>query len=104
MKDIEMMSDRELLEELVRAKRKEERSQKIRMILYIVLALAVIVAVGMLAQKVMGVVNRYNTVIEEMEAYREKISETLNIFSEEDVENFKKTMEDLKNILNFFNR
>ena len=98
------MSDRELLEELVETKRKEVRAGRIRLLLYTVLTLAVIIAVVIMAQRVLSVINRYNAVIEDMNVFQKKVSEALNVFSEEDVENFRKTMEDLKNILNFFNR
>lgn len=104
MKDIENMSDHELLMELVEAKRKEDKKNQIRMILYLILALAILILLGILLSKVMEVISKYNEITSQIEQMKENVSQTFNIFSEEDVETFKKVMEDLKGILNFFNK
>lgn len=91
-KKVTMMSERELLEELVEDKRKKDR---IRWIKYALLAIVILVAgyyIYTTLSRVMEVVNQYNGMMQE-------INQNVESFKEYFDGDGQQTMEGLQNIL-----
>ena len=73
--DVSMMSDRELLEELVESQRRAEKLRRIRLIVQIVIAAVIVVLLAIYLPRVIAEINRYREIMDTAsnrmdEAYR----------------------------------
>ena len=104
MKDIEMMTDHELLMELVAEKRREEKKRMIQMIFYLILFAVLFYFVFRLYQKVTAVTSQFDALSAEIDSLKQKAGELMERFSSADFDLLEKLGEQLQNLMNLFNR
>lgn len=81
MNELEQMSDRELLLELVAEKRRLERWDKVRQIIILILLIGIVIALAIYIPKILQFIEEYNQFMQQMHEMSESlqtISNTLN--------------------------
>ena len=78
MKDYSQMSDHELLMELVKEKRRNDKIRYVRYGFYALILLIVIVIGAVYIPKIMAVIRRYNAFMDQMEGLNDKVSSFVN--------------------------
>ena len=78
MKDYSQMSDHELLMELVKEKRRNDKLRYIRYGFYALILLAIIVVGAIYIPKIVAVIRRYNQFMDQMEGLNDKVSSFVN--------------------------
>lgn len=102
MKDYSEMSDHELLMELVKEKRRNDRIRYVRYAVYGLILLAVIVIGAIYIPKIVAVINRYNRFMEQMEGLNEKVSSVVNDGTVDLLDSVKEAMEKIQGLFGKF--
>ena len=98
MKDYSQMSDHELLMELVKEKRRNDRIRYVRYAVCGLILLAVIVTGAIYIPKIVSVINRYNRFMEQMEGLNEKVSSVVNDGTVDLLDSVKEVMEKIQGL------
>ena len=102
MKDYSQMSDHELLMELVKEKR---RNDKLRYVSYAIkgaILLAVVVVAAIYVPKIVAVIRRYNQFMDQMEGLNDKVSSFVNEGTIGLLDSVKSIMEKMQSLLGRF--
>ena len=75
--DITLMSDRELLEELVESQRRAEKSRRIWLIVKLVIAAAILILLAIYVPKIIAEINRYKAMMDEAYQTAEDMKELI---------------------------
>lgn len=94
-KNIDNMSERELLQELVRQGRRAARAERIRICLLGALLLAVVVLALIYVPKIMEPIDRISQSISQIEESFDEAKRVLSSFDKDTIERFKETMESI---------
>ena len=102
MKDYNEMNDHELLMELVKEKRRNEKIRYVRYGVYVLILLAVAILAGIYIPKIVAVINRYNRFMDQMQGLSEKVGSVMNDETIDLLDSVKSVMEKLQSILGKF--
>ena len=102
MKDYSQMSDHELLMELVKEKRKNDKIRYVRCGFYAVVLLAVIVIGAVYVPKIVAVIRRYNQFMDQMEGLNDKVSSFVNEGTVNLLDSVKSILEKIQKLLGGF--
>ncbi len=102
MKEIEMMSDHELLMELVAEKRRNDRIRYIKYGIYGVIGLAVIVMCFIYVPKIIDFYNKFNKVMDQLSEATNSVRRVSDSISTETIESFNIVVEAIKSLLGRF--
>ena len=91
-RDIEGMSERELLAELVRQGRRAERAERIKACVLAALLIAVVVAAAFYVPKILAPIRRISDSMAQIEQSFDEARRVLSRFDDDTVEQFKQTM------------
>ena len=94
-KDIDNMSEKELLAELVRQGRRNERADMIKVSVLCVLLLAVVILALVYVPKIVAPIQQLSDSMEQIETSFDEAKRVLSSFDKETIDNFKQTMESL---------
>ena len=94
-KNISEMSDRELLEELVKAKRRDDRINRITLYIKLGVRAVILVLCAMYLPKIYRAVSQYLKYTKAVYEAITGIEEKLKVFGDIDTESFKSTFEKL---------
>ena len=94
-KDIDSMSEKELLAELVRQGRRSERADMIKVSVLCVLLLAVVILALVYVPKIVAPIQQLSDSMEQIETSFDEAKRVLSSFDKETIDNFKQTMESL---------
>ena len=94
-KDIDSMSEKELLAELVRQGRRSERADMIKVSVLCVLLLAVAILALVYVPKIVAPIQQLSDSMEQIETSFDEAKRVLSSFDKETIDNFKQTMESL---------
>ena len=94
-KDIDNMSEKELLAELVRQGRRSERADMIKVSVLCVLLLAVVILALVYVPKIVAPIQQLSDSMEQIETSFDEAKRVLSSFDKETIDNFKQTMESL---------
>ena len=75
--DITLMSDRELLEELVESQRRAEKSRRIWLIVKLVIAAAILILLAIYVPKIIAEMNHYKAMMDEAYQTAEDMKELI---------------------------
>ena len=102
MKDYNEMSDHELLMELVKEKRRNDKIRYVRYAVYVLILLAVGILAGIYVPKVVAVIKRYNQFMDQMQGLSDKVGSVVNDGTIGLLESMKSVMEKLQDLLGRF--
>ena len=102
MKDYSQMSDHELLMELVKEKRRNDKLRYIRYGISALILLAVVVIAAIYVPKIVAVINRYNRFMDQMEGLNDKVSSFVNEGTIGLLDSVKSIMEKVQSLLGRF--
>ena len=102
MKEIEMMSDHELLMELVAEKRRNDRIRYIKYGIYGVIGLAVAVMCFIYVPKIIDFYNKFNKVMDQLSEATNSVRRVSDSISTETIESFNSVVEAIKSLLGRF--
>lgn len=94
-KDIDNMSEKELLAELVRQGRRAERADMIKICVLGVALLAIVVLALVYIPKIVAPIHQLSDSMEQIEASFYEAERVLSSFDEKTIDQFKQTMESL---------
>ena len=94
-KDIDNMSEKELLAELVRQGRRSERADMIKVSVLCVLLLAVVILALVYVPKIVVPIQQLSDSMEQIETSFDEAKRVLSSFDKETIDSFKQTMESL---------
>lgn len=94
-KNIDNMSERELLQELVRQGRRAARAERIKICVLGALLLAVVVLALIYVPKIMEPIDRISQSISQIEESFDEAKRVLSSFDKDTIERFKETMESI---------
>ena len=99
MRNIEEMSDHELLMELIKDKRRNDRIRYVKYAVFGVIAVFVIGLLAVYVPKVVTFVNRYNTVIDELEKTTNSIKELKDSINLESFNTVQELIDKIQKVL-----
>ena len=102
MKDIEEMSDHELLMELVAEKRRNDKIRYMKYGCYGIIILGVVVLCCIYIPKVVAFYNRFNAVMEQLDAATNSVKRVSDSISTETIESFNSVVEAIRQLLGRF--
>ena len=102
MKDINEMSDHELLMELVKEKRRNDRIRYVRYGINALILLTAVVVAAVYVPKIVALIDRYNRFIDQMEGLNTKVSSFMNEGTMDMMDSIRSIMEKLQNLLGKF--
>jgi len=102
MKDINEMSDHELLMELVEEKRRNDKIRCIKYGIYAVLALIVIILCIKYIPMIVDMVNRYNALMEQLEQTNTSINQLVDSVGEDTGAKLKELVDSIYSLLRRF--
>ena len=102
MKNIEEMSDHEILMELIREKRRNDKIRNVKYGIYALIGLALIVLGCIYIPKIMALIEKYNRIIDEMDETRQTIEQFVNSFGTDTGEKIKEMVEGLNKLFGKF--
>ena len=102
MKDYSQMSDHELLMELVKEKRRNDKIRYIRYGFYALILLTVIIIGTIYIPKIVAVIRRYNQFIDQMEGLNDKVSSFVNEGTVNLLDSVKSILEKMQKLLGGF--
>ena len=94
-KDIDNMSEKELLAELVRQGRRAERADMIKICVLGVALLAIVILALVYIPKIVAPIRQLSDSMEQIETSFDEAKRVLSSFDKETIDNFKQTMESL---------
>ena len=102
MKEIEEMSDHELLMELVAEKRRNDRIRYVKYGVYGIIFLGVAVLCFIYVPKIVAFYNRVNAVMEQLDAATNSVKRVSDSISTETIEAFNSVVEAIRQLLGRF--
>jgi len=102
MKEIEMMSDHELLMELVAEKRRNDRIRYIKYGLYGVIVLLLAALCFIYVPKIIDFYNKFNKVMDQLSEATNSVRRVSDSISTETIESFNSVVEAIKSLLGRF--
>ena len=102
MKDYSQMSDHELLMELVKEKRRNDKIRYIRYGFYALILLTVIIIGAIYIPKIVAVIRRYNQFMDQMEGLNDKVSSFVNEGTVNLLDSVKSILEKMQKLLGGF--
>ena len=94
-KEIEQMSDRELMMELVEAKRRAEKWERIRLCVMAALLLTVVVLAAVYVPRITATLRRVNETMDQVQAMSEQAQSFLDSFKSISAEKLAETVENV---------
>lgn len=102
MKDIETMSDHELLMELVAEKRRNDKIRYIKYGFYGLIGVFLIVLCFIYVPKIVDFYNRFNAVMDQLSEATNSVRRVSDSISTETIESFKSIVDAIKTLLGRF--
>ncbi|MBQ2657085.1 MAG: hypothetical protein IJF87_00760 [Erysipelotrichaceae bacterium] len=102
MKDYSQMSDHELLMELVKEKRRNDKLRYIRYGFSALVLLAVVIVAAIYVPKIVAVIRRYNQFMDQMEGLNDKVSSFVNEGTVNLLDSVKEIMEKVQSLFGKF--
>lgn len=102
MKDIEQMSDHELLMELVKEKRRNDKLRYVKYGVYGIIALVVIILCIKYVPKLVAFFKEYNEVMNQLKQASDSVKKVSDSISSETIETFNDVAKAIKDLLGRF--
>ena len=102
MKDYSEMNDHELLMELVKEKRQNDKIRYVRYGIYILLFLTIAVFAYIYVPKIVAVIDRYNRFVEQVEGLSDKVNSIVNEETISLLDSVKSVMEKIQSLFSKF--
>lgn len=102
MKDINEMTDHEILVELLEEKRRNDRNRIIKYVLYGIVALVIIILLSIYVPKIMAWVDRYNKFMNEIETTTNRVKEFVDGVGTSTTQKIDEVLDGINAFLKFF--
>lgn len=102
MKDINEMTDHEILVELLEEKRRNDRNRIIKYVLYGIVALVIIILLSIYVPKIMAWVDRYNKFMNEIETTTNSVKEFVDGVGTSTTQKIDEVLDGINAFLKFF--